>query len=207
MVYEQIVQVRSTYSAPNGAVTVRAFGVEAHAQTFGNDTPLHREVVVGIERGALVGTPRDGAVVDDDIVAETAAESVGTVGFIGRERPVSHAETHVAYDDIATRNRYGISGQTDTVARGTLSGDGNITVSDIQAAVELYGTRYFEQYRYFGKVGYTVTQGSRRIGVFERGYIVDLPSASSRCVTTVAIGTRESGNLGRSRNRPCEGDK
>lgn len=207
MVYEQIVQVRSSYSSPNGAVTVRSFGVKAHTQTFGNDTPLHREVVVGIERGALVGTPRDGAVVDDDIVAEAASESVGTVGFIGRERPVSHAETHVADDDIATRYRYGVSCQTDTVARCTLSGDGNITASDIQAAVELYGSRYLEQYRYFGKVGYTIAEGSRRIGIFERGYIVDLSSASSRCVTTVAVGTRESGDLGRSRNRPCKSDK
>ena len=195
VVYEQIVQVGGSYAAPDGTVAVRPFGVQTHAQTLGDDAPLHREVVVGIERGTFVGTPGDGAVVDDDVVAETSAEGIGSVGLLGRERPVAHAETHISDDDIAARYRYRIAGHTDSVARRALSGDGQVAARDVQAAVELYRTRYLEKNGNFGEVGYPVSQGARCVGIFERGYIVDRASASARGIASVAVGSREGGNL------------
>ena len=176
--------------------------MEALAQALGYDAPLHGEVVVGVERRALVGAPRYAAVVDDDVVAEASAEGVGPVGLVGGERAVAHAEAHVAHYNIVAAHEARVVGKADAVARRRLPGHGEEVARERERRLEVDGARHLEQYRGLRQLR-AVAQRTRLAGVFERGDVVHLPAAADLGVAAVSVRPREGRYLRRGLQSAC----
>ena len=115
-------------------------GMFAHAQALADDTPLHGKVIVGIKRGALICTPRNGTVVNYDIMAKASAKSICALGLIDSNLLVSHTETKVSYNDVICIHHHRIVSKTYTVTRGRLTGDGDVRLANIQLFVQMDGS-------------------------------------------------------------------
>ena len=110
--------VRRAAAAPVAAVSVCAFLVSAVAQALADDAPLYGDVLASVDGTALVDAPRDGAVVDDDVVMVAGSQSVAlVVGHLA----VAQSEAHEADDDVVCRDDEGIVGHADAVAGRRLS--------------------------------------------------------------------------------------
>ena len=122
VVYHEVVMIGCSAAAPVATIAVIALGVSGIHQALRRDAPLHGDVAGAIDGEALVDTPADGAVVDDDIFAVHSAQSVALVGIrIRFQRLVAQTETHVADDDVLVECD-GIVGYADAVAGCRLSG-------------------------------------------------------------------------------------
>ena len=118
----EVVVERSALAAPDAAVAMLALRMTGIGQSLAQRTPLHREVAVVVERSQLVDAPREGAVVEDDVLV---SPTPGCIGSIVDVLDLRTAETDVAHDDVVTiREFHGIVTQGDTIARCRLSAHG-----------------------------------------------------------------------------------
>ncbi|MNL86341.1 hypothetical protein D3C87_2150070 [compost metagenome] len=70
-------------AAPDAAIAMRSLEMHALVQAFGNDAPLHGEVLVVVERCVLIHGPAHGAMIHDDILVANAIEGIiGLFAFI-----------------------------------------------------------------------------------------------------------------------------
>ena len=115
----QVMMIRGTAASPVTTIAVSPFLVSGIVETLADDAPLDGKVAIAIDGQALIDTPTDGTVVDDNIVTATASQ---TVALMVGHFSVAQAETHVA-DDVVGTDHDGIVGQTDAVARSSLPGD------------------------------------------------------------------------------------
>ena len=136
---QQIVVERGGLSSPDASIAVLAFFVDGVEQAFAGDAPLHREVPVIVERGTFVRAPAHRTMVDDDI--PVVIESVhGIVPFLLDVR--SHARTDEADDDVVRLDSQRIVFQADAVARSGLSGNGQVSVIDIEWGLQFDDAAY-----------------------------------------------------------------
>jgi len=104
-------------------------------QTLGNDAPLQGEVFILVKGDALIGRPAHGAVVNDDVLAETAPQ--GIPFLLGG---IAHPEPEIADNDVVGIDENRIVAQGDAVAGSRLAGDGDIPFGDLKCRFELYGS-------------------------------------------------------------------
>ena len=186
MVGEHVVVERGVASAPQTAVAVLALAVNRVAQALREQAPLHREVAVCVERCALVGRPRHGAVVEDQVLVVAAPD--GVVLILG---DIAHAETHVADDDVVGLHLHGVVAQADAVARGGLSGDGQVVVLDLERLRQADRAADVEDDNACTRLADGVAQCTGRTVVVELGHVVDLAAAAARDVHAAALGAGE----------------
>ncbi len=188
---EQVVVERGVLAAPDAAEAVRPLGVHRRIEALANDRPLEREVLVGVERGALVGAPRRGAVVDDHVGVVLAAQCV-----VLDVRLVAHAEAQEAHHHLlhaVEKDR--IVAQADAVARGALAGDRDVAVANVQRLFEADGASDREEDDARVLLFERPAQGALRAVVGQRGDVEHLAAATAGGVHAAAFGAGESGLL------------
>ena len=166
-------------------------GVAGVGKTLGDVTPLHGEVVVIVERGHLVDTPAEGAVVEHDLVALTTPGGIGSVVDILH---LTTAEADVAHDDIvalAEVNRVVTEG--DTRLWRCLSGNRRIR-GDVELGLQIDIAADVED----DGLGLVALQGLTErtlAGIVEVGDVTNFAATAASDVTGMPFGTGESGNL------------
>ena len=78
---QQVMVIRRPTAAPVSAIAVGSLFVSAVAQALADDTPLNGDILSTVYRAALINTPRDGAVVDDNVVVVGGSQSVAFVSL------------------------------------------------------------------------------------------------------------------------------
>ena len=101
---DEVVVERGQLAAPDAAIAVGALAVTGVVQAFANGAPLHREVIVVIERSHLVDAPREGTVVEHDARLLALPGGIGTVV---RVFLLSATETDKA-DDVVSARPHGV---------------------------------------------------------------------------------------------------
>ena len=182
--YEVVVE-RSVLSSPDSSVTMFVLGVSGICKSLAEGAPLHGEVAVVVERCYLVNAPREGAVVENDVVLFLVPDGVSTVVDV---LLFSSSYANEAYDVV-------VSGAHCEVAHGNagvgccLSLDGGI-VADDEVASQFDNTRHVEHYNL---LAVPVYRCSERAGaaVVEVCDVYNRSSASSGYVTSESLGSGE----------------
>ncbi len=177
---------RGVPAAPDTAVTVTALIVQRTAQTLGEDAPLHREIFVGIERGAFVRTPADRAMVDQDIAAVTSPERVLVMGR--GAHLVAHAETQVTQHDIVRPHGHAEARNADAVAGSALAGDRHVVARNVQPLPEPDDAGNPEQNRPGIFAGHGPAQRSLLLVVVQARHIKHTAAAAARGIHAAALG-------------------
>ena len=84
-------------SAPDAAVTMRSLVMSGIGQSLAEHAPLHREVIVVVERSEFVNAPTHRAMVDDDAREVVVPNGIGTVVHVPF---LSTAKANEAYDVV-----------------------------------------------------------------------------------------------------------
>ena len=90
---------------------------------------MNGDVLSPIDRQTFVDAPADGTVVHDDVVVVHRTE---TVTLMISNKLIAQTETHITEDDVVAGDDKRMIGYADAVARSCLSGNGDITVLDLQ---------------------------------------------------------------------------
>ena len=194
VVYHEVVVVRSSTAAPVATIAVIAFGMARIHQTLRGDTPLHGDVARAIDGEALVDTPADGTVVDNNVLPVHSTQSVALVSIrIRFQRLVAQTEAHVADDDVLVE-RDGIVGYADAVAGCRLSGQRGV-FTDTEGRLEHDGSANVEHDGARATLGVGPTQRTLERGlavVLQRGDVIHLATASAGGEAPEALGSGES---------------
>ena len=173
-------------AAPDAAVAVGALRVLGVVEALAEDAPLHREVLVVVERGAFVHRPAHRAVVEDDVGVVAAPDAVFLAGHL-----VAQAEAHEADDHVVGVVLDAVVGQADAVARRRLAGDGDVALGDGQAALELDDAGHVEDDGPGAGLTEGVAERSLVVVVLERGDVIDRATAAAGREHAAALGARE----------------
>ena len=118
---QQVVVEGGVLTTPDATIAVGTLVVDGVAEALRQYAPLQGEVLNAVERAALIDTPADGAVVDDDIAGLAACMEIGIHRIVLVAGGVTHAATDEAHDDIARGNAETVVLQTDAIARSRLA--------------------------------------------------------------------------------------
>ncbi len=176
--------------AKRAAHAMSALVVQAVVETFAQDTPL--EGVVLAISGVLIAVyaPAGRDVVEYQMVAVAYRHGIGAAG--PRFVFVAQAHADVAdYDVGGFADAEFVILDRDAVARGGLPGDGEPFVSDSDLRFELDSARDLEDYgaRAFGRVDPIAKRPWARVVYV--GYVIDVSSAPTLGVSSVAFGAGE----------------
>ena len=94
------------------------------AERLGNEAILLREIRIAITAHTFVCAPREGTMVDKDILAIVDGQGVA-LDFV----LVAHSETHKTDDDVTSLNHNRVARNTDAISRRRLTSDGQIATS------------------------------------------------------------------------------
>ena len=95
------------------------FAVTRISKCLTHSAPLEGEVAIIVERSHLVDAPREGTMVDDDVLAFTPPSSIGTITHILELRATAAYVTN--YDIVAIAEIESIITKGDAIARSSLS--------------------------------------------------------------------------------------
>ena len=185
----QIVVERCALATPDTAVAVRALVVHRVAQALAQDAPLHREVLVVVERRTLVGAPRHRAVVQNDVLLVASPDGVVLGRFL-----VAHSEADEADDDVVGADIGRIVLEADAVAGSRLARNGHIAILDAELRLQFDSARHVEDY----DAGAACRQSlSQRTGaaVVQIGHVDNFSTSTAGHIPAAAPGTRERVNL------------
>ena len=136
---EAVVQ-RAVLATPLGGVGACTLGVARVVESLGEDAPLHSGVVGVVHSEVLLHGPREGAVVQNNVVAVLDVEHRHAV--FGQ---VAGAEAQVAHDAVGGELHL-VACQTDAAARCRLSGYGDVGLAT-QARRQVDGACHLEEHR------------------------------------------------------------
>ena len=125
MVGEHVVMERCVFASPYSAIAMLSLRMVRIFQALREDTPLHGEILVSIERCTFVDGPCHGTMVENDIPVSPAPDTVFTICI---EHLVSQTETDETDDDIVSLDYRGVVLYADTVTRCCLPGYREIPV-------------------------------------------------------------------------------
>ena len=184
---QQIMMERSFRPSPNGTVPVSALCMACRTKTFGDKTPLNCQILTAIHRTALIYRPTDRAMVDNHILAIRASQPIWfSTSFI------ADTKTKIAYNDIVGIDSYRTPGNTDTLSRRSLSGNGQISVSDSQRFVEEDGSRHIKYYSTCTFPGKCITQRTFLQAVLQRCHMVNSAATTTGRISPETFRTGKS---------------
>jgi len=197
VVCQEVVVESGIGSAPDTSVAVIAFHVNRPTERLGDETVLECEIGIAVATDTLVGTPREGAMVDDDVLAPADSERISL--HFAR---IAHTKTDKAHNHIATFDFHRLACYADTLPRSSLSRDGECSVGDIELALEMNRPRHIENHRACAREVDGMTQRACVVGVIgEAGYMEDYTSTPAGGILASALCSRESERLLRGNNR------
>ena len=197
MVRQEIMMERSVRTPPYTSVSMVSLYVYGLAETLGDKTILECKIGIAIAADALIGAPRERAVVNDDVFSVVDRERI-TLHFV----LVSHTKTEEPHDDVARFDDHRVSGDTDTITGCCLSCDSEITARYIQLRGQVDGSRDIEDncpgsihlHGMPQRTEYRLT-GCFVARVFKSSNVHHDTSPASGCKLTTALSPRESGDL------------
>ena len=159
MVCQQVVVERSLLSAPYTAIAVSTLIVHRHAQALRQYAPLQGKLLVAIERATLIHTPRQRAVVNDDVLTLLSVLVVRVHRVILKGRVaellvtlpvalalVTHTTTYIPHYDVVSIDTHSIVLQADTIARRRLSQYRHVVLLYAERTLQLYRSRHVEHH-------------------------------------------------------------
>ena len=170
--------------------------VDGTTQALGHQAPLHREVRIVVEGGALIRAPAHGTMIKDDILLPAAPYRIPIQGdravaihvrLIRAQAETDEADDHVIRPDVGL-----VVFQTDTITRSSLSSDGQVTIGDLQAGGQFNRTRDIEDDCPSARLVDRMTQRTLRAVIRQGSHMINLSPTSARDIHTEALGARES---------------
>ena len=138
--------------------------------------------------------------VDDNVVVVGGSQSVAFVSFrVVLQRYVAQTEAHKTDDDVVGSNDEGIVGYADAVARGCLSGNGQVAVLYLQLTLQMDSAAEVEDNGAWPFLADSLTQRTRQwclvvAIVLERSHMIYIATATSGGVHAETFSSRECGN-------------
>ena len=108
MVGQQVVMITRMRTTPDAAISVRALIMNGISQALGDNVPLEGKVFHAIERRTLVGTPADGAMVNNDFLERITILVHYLHGIVLGLLLVTHTATDKAHNHVTGMNAEGI---------------------------------------------------------------------------------------------------
>ena len=180
----------SELATPDAAIGVGTLAVTGIGESLAEHAPLHGEVVIIVERGQLVDTPADGAVVENHAFLMTGPDGIGTVVDI---LLLTTTETDETDDDIIGIGTDGIITDGDARTRSCLALDSSVG-TNLKVGLERNDTGYIED----DNLLLTATDGSTQravAGIIEISDMDNLTATTTGNVTAVTLGTGEGRSL------------
>ena len=144
---------------------------------------------VTVEGDVLVEAPLAGAMVNHDVPDGIATEGVLTVHDVG----LTTTEAHVANNYVVGVNLERLTRDADALARGRLSGNGDVGGTDIDRRLQTNDARDIEHDDAGTTLFASPAEGARSV-VVEIGHRQHFATAASEGVHPPTLGTWESGN-------------
>ena len=184
---------RGKFSSPDTTISVCSLVVTSVVQALSDGTPLHRKVIIVVERCHLVYTPRERAMVDDDARLLSLPDSISPFVHIFFLPTTDTDKT----DDIVTPSLDGIISQRDTRRRSRLPCDGCI-VANVQVFRQGNHTPHVKHHDFLCRPTHSPAQrafGSSLAIISQRGHVSHLTATSSRDKSAVSLCSRKGRNI------------
>ena len=144
-----------------------------------------------IERNVLVQSPLTRAVVDHDV-----SYGITTEGILAMFHPrFTTTETHMTNDDVVCIDGKRLASNADAIARGCLSGYGDIWSTNIDGSFQSNDTGDIEYHNSRATCLTSLTERTRS-AVVEVRYDINLAASASESVHTTAFSTGKSRDIG-----------
>ncbi len=193
VVGQEVVMVSGIRATPDATVPVIALSVHGGAKALGDNIPGEGKVFHAIERGAFVGTPANGAVVDNNFLERIAVFVHYLHGVVLGLLLVPHPAADETDNDVAGMNPERVILQADTVAGGGLTGNGEISLLDLQLFLKRDGSGHVKNNgeRALGILN-AIAERTLGVVVVQGRHMVNLAPAAAGGEHAAAFCTRES---------------
>ena len=162
-----------------------------------NEAILKRKIGIAIHTDTLVGTPRERAMVNDNVSSSIDWKRVAFIPVL-----VSHAEAQETDDDIACFDYDRKACYTYTITGSCLPSYSKRSFGDIQLTRQIDSARYIKHNCLWARKRKNITQRATIIDVIrERCHMAHHTATPSRCIFTTTFCPRERQSLCSRRGR------
>ena len=176
-------------SAPDAAITMRSLVMSCIGQSLAKHTPLHREVVVVVERSELVNAPTHWAMVNDNTCEMIVPNGISTVVHIPF---LSTAKANESYD-VVWLWANGIISERNARVGGRLSED-SCVLSNMEVGSQRNDSAHVKDDNFLPISVYCSAKWTRS-SIVEVGNMDDFSASAARNIASVTFCSRESGSL------------